>query len=200
MRKNNNPNLFNLNFKKNDKTKQNKTKQNNLFEWNKLFRKTMLFLSLGLLITSCQNENLVSQTSNSSANKPEIPFESINFNENGKLKLKFAEAFSNALIANKDLRRLVKEEALKQFDKDYDVLYALVKNKSLTPSDYLEKSSNKTSKNLLQKSAHALTLREALLPFFNSETELTEIEQKLPLLTIFVPELPLGAFSAATCF
>jgi len=150
------------------------------------------------LITSCQNEDLVSQkqTSNSVSEKPEIKFESINFNENGKLKLKFAEAFSNALVANKDLRRLVKEEALKKFNKDYDVLYLSVKNKSLIPTEYLEKSNAKTSKSALQKSANALTFREALLPFFTSEAELVEIEQKLPLLTIFVPELPLEAFSA----
>jgi hypothetical protein len=165
-----------------------------------LFKRTGLLLTLGLLLNSCQNEdyNSLNQSSNTVSEKPEISFESINFNENGKLKLKFAEAFSNALIANKDLRRLVKEEALKQFDKDYDVLYALVKNKSLTPTEYLKTSSNKTSKNLLQKSANALTLREALLPFFSSEAELIEIEQKLPLLTIFVPELPLGYFSAET--
>ena len=163
-----------------------------------LFKRTGLLLTLGLLLNSCQNEdyNSLNQSSNTVLGKPEILFESINFNENGKLKLKFAEAFSNALIANKDLRRLVKEEALKQFDKDYDVLYALVKNQSLTPTEYLKTSSNKTSKNLLQKSANALTLREALLPFFNSEAELIEIEQKMPLLTIFVPELPLDAFSA----
>jgi len=165
-----------------------------------LFKRTGLLLTLGLLLNSCQNEdyNSLNQSSNTVSEKPEISFESINFNENGKLKLKFAEAFSNALIANKDLRRLVKEEALKQFDKDYDVLYALVKNQSLTPTEYLKTSSNKTSKNLLQKSANALTLREALLPFFSSEAELLEIEQKLPLLTIFVPELPLGYFSAET--
>ncbi|MFT4800799.1 MAG: hypothetical protein ACI9D4_001992 [Polaribacter sp.] len=133
-----------------------------------VFKGAGLLLTIGMFLNSCQNEdyNSLNQSLNTVSEKPEISFESINFNENGKLKLKFAEAFSNALIANKDLRRLVKEEALKQFEKDYDVLYALVKNKSLTPTEYLEKSSNKTSKNLLQKSASALTLREALLAFF----------------------------------
>ncbi len=152
------------------------------------------------MVVSCQNEDFDTQNqpSNVVSEKPEIPFESINFNENGQLKLKFAEALSNALIANKDLRRLVKEEALKKFDKDYDVLCLSVKNKSLIPNEYLEKSNTKTSKSVLQKSANALTFRAALLPFFASEAELIEIEQKLPLLTIFVPELPLGAFSAAT--
>jgi len=112
-----------------------------------------LLLTLGLFLYSCQNEdyNCQNQSPKTDAEKSEISFESINFNENGKLKLKFTEAFSNALIANKDLRRIVKEEALKQFDKDYDVLYALVKNKSLTPNEYLKTSSNKTSENLLQK-------------------------------------------------
>jgi hypothetical protein len=172
------------------------------FMKHNLLKRTALLITLALLINSCQNEEYSSlnQSSNTTSNseKPEVSFESINFNENGKLKLKFAEAFSNALIANKDLRRLVKEEALKKFDKDYDVLYTSVKNYSLTPINYDGKSKNKTSKNLLQKSANALTLREALLPFFNSEAELNEIEQKLPLLTIFVPELPLGYFSAET--
>ena len=152
-------------------------------------------------MASCQSEDYdVSNQSSSSVTAPvtEISFESIKFNENGKLKLKFAQAFSNALVANKDLRRLVKEEALKKFDKDYDVLYALVKNKSLVPSDYGNNAKSKTSKSLLAKSSNALTVREALLPFFNNEAELAEIEQKLPLLTIFVPELPLGYFSAET--
>ncbi|MGL5111239.1 MAG: hypothetical protein ACRC6O_01225, partial [Flavobacterium sp.] len=103
-----------------------------------------------------------------------------------------------ALVANKDLRRLVKEEALKQFDKDYDVMYQLVKNKSLTPIDYNGKSIVKTDKSILSKSSQATTFRQALLPFFKNEAELLEIEQKLPLLTIFVPDLPLGTFSAAT--
>jgi hypothetical protein len=167
-----------------------------------IFERIVFFITLGFLLNSCQNEdyNSLNQSSNSVSvsEKPEVSFESINFNENGKLKLKFAEAFSNALVANKDLRRLIKAEALKKFDNDYDVLYTLVKNYSLTPIDYDGKSKNKTSKNLLQKSANTLTLREALLPFFKSEAELIEIEQKLPLLTIFVPELPLGYFSAET--
>lgn len=167
---------------------------------HRIFKLVGVLLTLVMFLNSCQNEdyNTLNQSLTTDAEKSDISFESINFNENGKLKLKFAEAFLNALIANKDVRRLVKEEALKQFDKDYDVLYALVKNHSLTPTEYLKTSSNKTSKNLLQKSANALTLREALLPFFSSEAELLEIEQKLPLLTIFVPELPLGYFSAET--
>jgi hypothetical protein len=41
-----------------------------------------------------------------------------------------------------------------------------VKNKALNPADYLENSNNKTAKILLQKSASALTFRQALLPFF----------------------------------
>jgi hypothetical protein len=161
-----------------------------------LLRKIGVFLSLVILITSCQNDDFDQSNPNAVNETSEIQFKSINFDENGKLKLKFAEAFSSALLANKDVRRLVKEEALKKFNKDYDVLYALVKNESLTPTEYLKKSDTKTSKILLQKSANALTLREALLPFFSSEAELIEIEQKMPLLTIFVPELPLDAFSA----
>jgi hypothetical protein len=118
--------------------------------------------------------------------------------ENGQLKMKFAASLANALVANKDLRRLVKEEALKQFDKDYDVMYQLVKNKSLTPIDYNGKNNGKIDKSIFSKSSQATTFRQALLPFFKNEEELLEIEQKLPLLTIFVPDLPLGTFSAET--
>jgi len=42
------------------------------------------------------------------------------------------------------------------------------------------------------------TFRETLLSYFSSEADLIKIEDKLPLLTIFVPTLPEGTFSAQT--
>jgi hypothetical protein len=77
-------------------------------------------------------------------------------------------------------------------------MYHLVKNKSLIPTAYNGKSIGKIDKSIFSKSSQATTFRQALLPFFNNEAELIEIEQKLPLLTIFVPDLPLGYFSAET--
>ncbi|VXB28895.1 conserved exported hypothetical protein [Flavobacterium sp. 9R] len=152
---------------------------------------------IAILTSSCSSEEPTTPQTQNTINK-EIPFSSIKMDENGQLKMKFAESLANALVANKDLRRLVKEEALKQFDKDYDVMYQLVKKKSLTPIDYNGKNNGKIDKSILSKSSQATTFRQALLPFFKNEAELLEIEQKIPLLTIFVPDLPLGTFSAET--
>ena len=71
---------------------------------------------MGLLLTNCQDEGFDNSktTPNAIAENKEIPFESITFNENGKLKLKFPEAFSNALVANKDVRRLIKKIIFKK--------------------------------------------------------------------------------------
>lgn len=161
----------------------------------KLFKPFAWLTCITILATSCSSEDFTTPQAQNTL-KAEIPFNSIKMDENGQLKMKFAESLAKALFANKDLRRLVKEEALKQFDKDYDVIYQLVKNKRITPTDYTGKNNGKTDKSILSKSSQASTFRNAILPFFKNEAELIEIEQKIPLLTIFVPELPLGYFSA----
>jgi hypothetical protein len=163
----------------------------------KLFKPFAWLTCIAILATSCSSEDFTTPQVQNTL-KAEIPFNSIKMDENGQLKMKFAESLAKALFANKDLRRLVKEEALKKFDKDYDVIYQLVKNKRITPTDYTGKNNGKIDKSILSKSSQATTFRQALLPFFKNEGELIEIEQKLPLLTIFVPELPLGYFSAET--
>lgn len=163
----------------------------------KLFKPFAWLTCIAILATSCSSEDFTTPQVQNTL-KAEIPFNSIKMDENGQLKMKFAESLAKALFANKDLRRLVKEEALKKFDKDYDVIYQLVKNKRITPTDYTGKNNGKIDKSILSKSSQGTTFRQALLPFFKNEAELIEIEQKLPLLTIFVPELPLGYFSAET--
>lgn len=49
-----------------------------------------------------------------------------------KAQIKFAKILSKAVSANVDLRRFLKEEAMRQFDNDYDVFYPLVKDKIVT--------------------------------------------------------------------
>lgn len=89
----------------------------------------------------------------------------------------FGIALTKALEENQDLRAFIKAEALSQFDKDYDVFYPLVKNKEVI-----------TGK----------TFRDILLDFI-SENELSEIEFKLPLLNMLVPDLTwCSGFSAKT--
>lgn len=43
------------------------------------------------------------------------------------LKQKFSSALVKVLGQNEEVRSLIKEEALKQIDFDYDVLYCLIK-------------------------------------------------------------------------
>ena len=59
------------------------------------------------------------------------------------LKQKFSSALVKVLGQNEEVRSLIKEEALKQIDFDYDVLYCLIKDKQLkngvTLEEYFEK-------------------------------------------------------------
>ena len=89
------------------------------------------------------------------------------------LKQKFSSALVKVLGQNEEVRSLIKEEALKQIDFDYDVLYCLIKDKQLkngvTLEDYLEK--------------------------YLTSDELKCIHKQLPTLTLFVPTLPENSFS-----
>lgn len=90
------------------------------------------------------------------------------------LKREFATALAKILGSNQEVRELVKNEALKKINHDYDVLYMLIKDKRLSDGETLEK--------LLLKHINAATLKS--------------IEQEMPTLTIFVPSLPENTFSA----
>ncbi len=92
-----------------------------------------------------------------------------------ELKTVFGKAFASALADSPSLRKLIKDEALAKFDNDYDVLYHLIKDHPLEDGQ---------------------TVRELLLGYFESEEHLSNVERELPLLTIFVPELPRKSFSA----
>lgn len=100
---------------------------------------------------------------------------SITLEKRDALKSAFGNALVKALADHDRLRTLLKSEALKMFDNDFDVFYHLVKD--------LEVESG-------------MTTRELLLSYFEDEGTLFEIEQSLPLLTIFIPTLPDNSFSA----
>ena len=85
----------------------------------------------------------------------------------------FSKILSKAVSNNSDLRAFIKEEALKMTDNDYDVFYPLVKNKKVT--------ADKTFKEILKD--------------YDFNNSLDAVEERLPLLTIYIPELPSG-FSA----
>lgn len=91
-------------------------------------------------------------------------------------KAKFGYALAKVLVEDQGIRQIIKEEALKKIDYDYDVLYSMIKN-----------SKSKTGR----------TLEELLLKYIPSDS-LSMITELLPTLTIFVPQLPENIFSAET--
>ena len=89
-------------------------------------------------------------------------------------KEQFAELLSAATTNSEELRCFIKKEALRQYDKDYDVFYPFVKDRIV----YEEK-----------------TFRDCLLDYVD-EKSLLKIENDNPFLTIYVPDWEwLGAFS-----
>lgn len=132
--------------------------------------------SIFLLVTSCNNEEF--------ENNSEIKANSISkYSVDTKIKTKFAKALSKAVAENQQLREFLKVEALKKITKDYDVIYNVVKNKDINSG-------------LFTRSSSSVTLHSLLLPYFENEQELIDIENELPLLTIFVPDLQEDSFSA----
>jgi len=109
------------------------------------------------------------------ANTPQASDLVVTYDYESNLKLDFAKALGSALNESLPLREFLKSEALKMFDRDYDVLYHLVKDEKLSSGE---------------------TFRNLLLSHFADKNRLSEIEDGAPLLTIFIPELPEDSFSA----
>ena len=82
-------------------------------------------------------------------------------------KNRFAAALSKVITKDAALRRFIKEEALREFDRDYDVFYPYVKD--------IEIHDGKT-------------FRELLCECMSDPDELTLIERSVPTLTILVPD------------
>ena len=74
-----------------------------------------------------------------------------------------------------EVRALIKRESAKQFDKDYDILFSLVKDVEIRDG---------------------ITFEQYLAGYATSPKRLSELIENLPLLTIYVPEL--AKFSANT--
>lgn len=88
----------------------------------------------------------------------------------------FARLLSKAVYNCQSLRTLIKEEAIKQFDNDYDVFYPFIKHKEVE---------------------NGKTVRDILISFCDNKTILSQIEETLPLLNIYVPNMELfGNFNA----
>lgn len=89
-------------------------------------------------------------------------------------KEQFAELLSAVTSNSEELRCFLKKEALRQYDKDYDVFYPFVRDKIVCGEK---------------------TFRDCLLDYVD-EKSLLKIENDNPFLTIYVPDWEwLGAFS-----
>jgi len=129
--------------------------------------KLIILLMLCTWVMSCTDDNVVNnESSERNLSHTDNLFEK---------KKQFAIALSNVLENHKDVRLLIKEEACKQIDFDYDVLYIMVKDIPLENGNTLKGYLN----NLLK------------------EDILDDLENEIPTLTIYVPDL-LDGFSALT--
>ena len=130
---------------------------------NKTFLKTAIGVVLTASLFSCSNEiedlNTPSADVYKTSSKQEIMTE-------------FAKALSSVVSENQDARELIKTEALKKFDKNYDILWDEIKDKSIG----------------------SCTLREAIAQKTSNEF-IMQAEEKVPLLNILFPEISMFGIS-----
>lgn len=134
------------------------------------FKPKQVILLIMLLVTfSCNNEeNFIDEV-------VEENQQNLQKNEKSILKEKFAFSLMKCLNQSEVLRELIKEEALKMFNKDYEVLVYSIKDNRLESGLTFEELINKNS---------------------DDDFILSRLLKIEPTLTILVPELPLGSFSA----
>lgn len=139
-----------------------------------LWKGTVLSVLSLALITSCQRVELIEQSS--SISETESLMSRADSNNNKELlKEQFAFALMNVLNKSPKLREIIKAEALTMFNKDYEVLVHKLKNVKLENGITFEENINQSAK---------------------EKFSLSSLLYLEPTLTIMVPELPEGTFSA----
>jgi hypothetical protein len=119
-----------------------------------------LMAAIGLATVSCRNdyEELPQRIS---------PKEATTLKEIDQQRTEFAEILARSMN-DLEVRALIKRESAKQFDKDYDILFSLVKDKEVRDG---------------------ITFEQYLAKYAVSPERLNKLIENLPLLTIYVPEL-----------
>ncbi|MEM9341251.1 MAG: hypothetical protein AAGA66_21150 [Bacteroidota bacterium] len=141
---------------------------------NRFFKSlsTVFFIvALTGLLWSCEDTEIQNQPTE---DQPDAVME-LEHSSKEQLKRAFATSLAKSVAESKSLRQLIKEQSLRKFDNDYDILYELVKNEPVEDGR---------------------TLQQLLEQNLASAFDLSLIEKELPTLTIFVPSLPNDAFSA----
>lgn len=99
----------------------------------------------------------------------------LKFSKKTLLKQKFGFALVNSLKESRLLRELLKDEALKMFNKDYEVLVYTILNRELEGG---------------------ATFRGLIAKHSDKDFDLKELLSLEPTLTVMIPELPNNSFSA----
>ena len=140
------------------------------------FAKNLIIISLiALFITSCNNEGIHTEefTPIENATAMEVNVEMSKKKVHILLE-NLAKALAKVFDESKEVRELVKSEALKKFNHDYDVLLDLIKDINL---------------------GDGTTLEQKLTQYINEE-DLSSLLKEYPTITLFVPSLPNNSFSA----
>lgn len=146
-------------------------------------KKTILSLAiLGAILTGCEKDLLQEESQNDSNYSIKSVKEDFNKYEDFFVRDKksiamknFAEAFSQMLNDYPEVRSIVKREALKKFNLDTEILVSV-----FAETNVGGKSVNDLMNTYLRK----------------DNITLTDILLQVPTITILVPELPEGSFSA----
>lgn len=118
-------------------------------------KKLFLFSFFTILFICCSKDNMVKQTTPLQCMSETEALES------------FAQILSSAVYENEELRLFLKEEALKQYDKDYDVFFPFVKDHIFSSGD---------------------TFYNILSTYAQEPDQLDAIEKSAPKLTIMIPD------------
>lgn len=144
---------------KNKKLKQSQMKQKTI----------IAVLTATLSLFSCTNEDLLVDNQDCAESKQ------LDVLQKQDLKFEFAKALSSVICNSVDARRIIKTEAIKQFDKNYDVLWATIKDERIGNSTFAECVASYSSSDLIDA-----------------------INENLPLLNILFPEIKMFDINAET--
>ncbi len=122
----------------------------------------LLFGIASILLNSCSKDDFAKTNCDNIA----ITTDPISSAEKEKYMETFASTLSKAVYDRKDVREFLKKESIKQFDKNYDVLYYLVKDEPINGTSF----------------------RDILISYSSADT-IEKIEANIPLLNIFVSKI-----------
>ncbi len=125
----------------------------------------LIFGIVGFLLSACSNDDYFNENANDVLKNNER-ISVLNAKDKEKFLVSFAGVLSKATYERKDVREFLKIESLKQFDKNYDVLYYLIKDEVVSGESF----------------------RDILISYSSKET-IEDIETNVPLLNILIPEI-----------